>query len=412
MTPAKNQKSCGSCAAFGATGLHETCMLKAGAKPADTDLSEQYLVDCGFDGKSMNGCNGAHPHAYTKFFAEAGGLSPHEANYLYADRSPKLKCPKKKQFWSSGAKVVKSIYDYKCNEKNMMKMIVKYGAVMAALYASDKGFANYAKGVFDKCTKTKINHAVLVVGFGTDDKGNKYWIIKNSWGETWGEKGFAKIKRGENMCGIEGICITAKCKAKGTPETAPSTPKPKDPPAKLKCDLSKWYGTTDINGIYTLSNYDPNGKLLVSSVKCENAVCTPKHPGPSNACVYICGMVECKWITPKTKDWQLINLRHGPEIAHRNDSFEKKTKQKNRFYLSVFHQEFKLQQSKFIITNTYNITCGEKGSKIASLHKINVTYFVSSLLSIMNTIPYNFPIFRVAGSGRDYLQIYGNITNS
>ena len=47
----KNQGNCGSCAAFAATGLHETCMAKAGAPTNGLDLSEQYLVDCGYDGR-------------------------------------------------------------------------------------------------------------------------------------------------------------------------------------------------------------------------------------------------------------------------------------------------------------------------------------------------------------------------
>ena len=51
VTIAKNQGNCGSCAAFAASGLHETCMAKAGAPIAKLDLSEQYLVDCGYDGK-------------------------------------------------------------------------------------------------------------------------------------------------------------------------------------------------------------------------------------------------------------------------------------------------------------------------------------------------------------------------
>ena len=51
VTIAKNQGNCGSCAAFAASGLHETCMAKAGAPTAKLDLSEQYLVDCGYDGK-------------------------------------------------------------------------------------------------------------------------------------------------------------------------------------------------------------------------------------------------------------------------------------------------------------------------------------------------------------------------
>ena len=47
-----------------------------------------------------------------------------------------------------------------------------------------------------------MNHAVLAVGYGTDDSGMDYWVVKNSWGTSWGDKGFFKIERGVNMCGI------------------------------------------------------------------------------------------------------------------------------------------------------------------------------------------------------------------
>ena len=52
---------------------------------------------------------------------------------------------------------------------------------------------------------TKYNHAVLVVGYGTTDEGEDYWIVKNSWGENWGDNGYIKIRRGQNDCGIETV---------------------------------------------------------------------------------------------------------------------------------------------------------------------------------------------------------------
>lgn len=150
-TEAKSQGSCGSCAAFGATALHESCMLKAGAPMKGLDLAEQYIIDCGYDGDQMNACDGAVPHAYTKWFSDNKGKSPHEAKMLYKDRSPAKTCPKKVKFWNSGAKVKSMVYDYNCNAEKMKKLVAKYGAVMTAAYASDKGFLNMASGVFTGC---------------------------------------------------------------------------------------------------------------------------------------------------------------------------------------------------------------------------------------------------------------------
>ena len=49
------------------------------------------------------------------------------------------------------------------------------------------------------------NHAVLVVGYGTSDEGDDYWLVKNSWSTYWGDSGFVKIKRGDSMCGIGNV---------------------------------------------------------------------------------------------------------------------------------------------------------------------------------------------------------------
>jgi C1A family cysteine protease len=66
--------------------------------------------------------------------------------------------------------------------------------VATGLYASDNGFGNYKSGVFDQCTTKSINHAVTVVGWGTEN-GKDFWLIKNSWGSNWGANGFIKVKK-------------------------------------------------------------------------------------------------------------------------------------------------------------------------------------------------------------------------
>jgi len=297
VTIAKNQGNCGSCAAFAATGLHETCMAKAGAATAKLDLSEQYLIDCGYNAGSMNACWGAWPHAYTDWFANNGGVSPHEGHLPYLDKNPELNCRKagRARKWKSGAKVVSSLKDFNCNEAKLKKMVYEQGAVLVSVYASDDQFSDYdGKGVMDQCTRgEKANHAVLVVGYGKEN-GKKYWLIKNSWGKNWGLNGHIKLARGKNACTVEDICISAKCVANGQQETAPTTPKPPPVPVNFWCDISSMLKPGQkLNGVYDLRRKGPHGGLIESQVRCKGTKCTPATPGPSNACMYICGRVNC-----------------------------------------------------------------------------------------------------------------------
>ena len=125
VTPVRDQMSCGSCAAFAATAAHETCMLKAGARMNGLDLSEQELIDCGFDGQSMNGCNGANSGSYGKFFAtNLTGQSVHEIAYPYMDSQPELTCQAAgKPIYNSGAFVKTAMQDFKCNEDKLKQLV-------------------------------------------------------------------------------------------------------------------------------------------------------------------------------------------------------------------------------------------------------------------------------------------------
>ena len=130
-------------------------------------------------------------------------------------------------------------------------LVYKYGAVATGIYASDNGFGNYKAGVFDKCSSTAINHAVTVVGYGTEN-GQPYWLIKNSWGENWGDGGYVKIARGKSECGIGSNCATVVCSASGIPSPAPQPPPPAPIPPNQICDISKLYWP-GITGNYTLT---------------------------------------------------------------------------------------------------------------------------------------------------------------
>ena len=80
---------------------------------------------------------------------------------------------------------------------------VKEGPVSVSIDTAHMSFMLYSSGVYSepKCSRSRLNHAALVVGYGTED-GKDYWLVKNSWGTDWGMDGYIKISRGDNMCGI------------------------------------------------------------------------------------------------------------------------------------------------------------------------------------------------------------------
>ena len=105
----------------------------------------------------------------------------------------------------------------------MMGLVVKHGAVLTGIRADY--IKNYESGIFHGCPEKKepTNHAVTVVGYGTDD-GLDYWLVKNSWGDRWGDKGFIKMKRGVQMCGIGKKMVVWDCeKRDGTTNAPPTT---------------------------------------------------------------------------------------------------------------------------------------------------------------------------------------------
>jgi len=314
VTKVRSQGECGSCAAFAVTALHETCMAKAisGNRriskkyTANLDLSEQYVVDCGYNGRDGNGCHGAWPKHYTEFFLKNGGTSPHESSYPYLNTNPLLNCNKGRSVrrWNSGAKVVKVYNDMKCNEAKLKDMVYKLGAVTVAIWTANDGFRNYKSGVMDYCywnSGPRVDHAVTVVGYGTE-KGQDYWLVKNSWGANWGLHGYIKMARRSEKRGwsqgvgcnrIASMCSSAYCQRTGQQEYAPTTPKTTNIPAKMYCDVSRLFKNRNINGKKTFRVNGRNGKLIVSEVTCKQSKCTPTRPGPVNACAYICGAQTC-----------------------------------------------------------------------------------------------------------------------
>ncbi|EDQ90321.1 uncharacterized protein MONBRDRAFT_1982, partial [Monosiga brevicollis MX1] len=194
VTPIKNQGQCGSCWSFSTTGSTEGAHAIATGNLVS--LSEQQLVDC--SGSFGNqGCNGGLMDDAFKYIISNKGLDTEE-DYPYTAQDGT--CNKEKE--AKHAATISSYSDVPKNNEDQLAAAVAKGPVSVAIEADQSGFQLYKSGVFDGNCGTNLDHGVLVVGY-TDD----YWIVKNSWGTTWGVEGYINMKRGVSASGICGIAM-------------------------------------------------------------------------------------------------------------------------------------------------------------------------------------------------------------
>ena len=218
--------------------------------------------------RTLDGCDGADAPSYGTFFAETlKGQSVHEVEYPYLDKFPKLTCPAGKKIYNSGAFVQSAMPDYFCTEDKLKTLVATYGAAVTSIYASDPAFGNYANGVFNGCSSNPSNHAVLVVGYGTDLTSKKdFWLVRNSWGSDWGVNGYIKIQRGIGQCNIGKKCYAAKCsKSTGTVSDPPIIPPPPPIPASQECDMTKSFGPVTGSYGFTFGSKSSNSFQAKSS---------------------------------------------------------------------------------------------------------------------------------------------------
>lgn len=198
VTSVKNQEQCGSCWSFSATGAMEGAHQIATGELIN--LSEQQLVDC--SGSYGNkGCNGGVMSNAFEYGIDKGMCSAQD--YPYDARMGICeKCDVVAKF--------DTCYNVEKNNELALKQAVALGPVSVAIEADTSIFQLYKSGVINSTScGTQLDHGVLIVGYGTENN-KDYWLVKNSWGNTWGEEGYVKIARSNNSNspGICGIAMT------------------------------------------------------------------------------------------------------------------------------------------------------------------------------------------------------------
>ncbi|XP_068927145.1 dipeptidyl peptidase 1 [Petaurus breviceps papuanus] len=211
VSPVRNQGNCGSCYAFASMGMLESRIRILTNNSQSPVLSPQQIVSCS---EYSQGCDGGFPYLIGGKYAQDFGLVEEECFPYQGTDSPCI--PKNcTRYYTSEYHYVGGFYGG-CNEALMKHELIQNGPMAVAFEVYDD-FIHYRAGVYhhtglkDNFNPFELtNHAVLLVGYGTDEKsGEDYWIVKNSWGTSWGESGYFRIRRGTDECAIESIALAA-----------------------------------------------------------------------------------------------------------------------------------------------------------------------------------------------------------
>ena len=263
-TPIKNQGGCGSCWAFGTVGALE-CSIKI--KDNQTViLSEQWLVSCNQETEAPHllggtwGCQGgwwAHDyHAGIKTDPCGGAGAVLSANFPYSAYDQPCRCPYQHDYAMNSWGYIGEMEGIP-EVSAIKEAILTYGPVSAAVYVNS-AFGLYKGGIFNASANQEVNHAVVLVGWDDNQGANGVWILRNSWGSTWGESGYMRIEYGCSNVGY-GACYVDYA-GKGAGVGPAITREPDDGVVPLR-----WQHvfTVDARGIGTLHyHWEHNGNAV------------------------------------------------------------------------------------------------------------------------------------------------------
>lgn len=216
MTPVKNQGTCGSCWAFAGVAVVESRVAIAQNRAA-VPLSVEQVLSCSralarvpskFDDKmtsSSNGCLGGMPfltYAYLHLRPPHGIACAHDYPYAMATNETRPVCRAEAVDVAVAWQATRSDYHVVASTERAVLQAVMTGPVTANMDAESDGFRHYGGGIYDaqdcRDDGNEVNHAVVIVGFGETMQGQKYWVLRNTWGTMWGEDGYMRIARGSH----------------------------------------------------------------------------------------------------------------------------------------------------------------------------------------------------------------------
>ncbi|XP_071444988.1 dipeptidyl peptidase 1-like [Hetaerina americana] len=212
VSPVRNQEQCGSCFAFASAASLEARIRIQTNNEQQPIFSPQDVISCSY---YAQGCAGGFPYLIAGKYAQDFGMVEEKYN-PYQGIDTHCTTP------ANAPRHYTATYEYTggyygaSNEENMMLSLVNNGPIVIGFMVFPD-FYSYSGGVYQHTGLSSrfnpfyvINHAVLVVGYGTEEEtGLKYWIVKNSWGENWGLDGYFLIRRGTNECGVETLAVDA-----------------------------------------------------------------------------------------------------------------------------------------------------------------------------------------------------------
>ncbi|CAL6005696.1 Cathepsin_B [Hexamita inflata] len=194
-----DQGDCGSCWAFSATNQlsDNRCIQKL--DQSRINYSEQFTLAC--DHLSL-GCNGGYLGSVQSFLFQKGTVTDKCVPYTSGDTGHQGKCPNKCVDGTELVLTKSSSYKGQLQgELQIMAALLK--GTIQTQFICYEDLMYYKNGIYQHVYgKIAGAHAVQMVGYG-EENGVKFWTIKNSWGQNWGENGYFRIIRGQDECGIE-----------------------------------------------------------------------------------------------------------------------------------------------------------------------------------------------------------------